>query len=82
MIAIKAVASGVPEEKALVMVSIMKRTYNILKYIIKLQLKLCVTDLRCYFTFKYAMLPKSSLNILEETVNNMIKSMCHTFKKY
>lgn len=37
--AIKAVASGVSEEKALVMFSTMKRTYNILNYIINLQIK-------------------------------------------
>ena len=34
---IKAIASAVPKEKVLVMVSIMKRIYNILKYIMKLQ---------------------------------------------
>lgn len=36
-VVIRAVAYGVPKEKALVMVSIVKRIYNILKYIMELQ---------------------------------------------
>lgn len=46
IVAIKGAASGVPEEIALVMVHMMKKTYNLLKYIIKLQLKLYATNPR------------------------------------